>query len=201
MRWHSFSAQDFARAVGVGIGVSILTAAVMVTALKSGVSPLPKPLGLAFAETVLGRPLPLPMGLLFHTAWVTAFSVIYVGLFRDALTFVRALALGAVLWILVLVFFFPLVGWGFLGLAVTPKLIAASAVPHILFAVLLWGACRLAFQPSPTARSVSGKLSGEPLRRKKATHSGMPAFCRPFIVYHFYRRSRPALAERHSLFD
>ena len=94
--------------------VSILTAAVMVIALKSGVSPLPKPLGLAFAETVLGRPLPVPVGLLFHTVWVTTFSVIYVGLFRDELTFLRALALGAALWILVLVFFFPVVGWGIL---------------------------------------------------------------------------------------
>ena len=151
MKWHALSSRDWLRAVGVGIGVSILTAAVMVTALKSGVSPLPKPLGLAFAETVLGRPLPLPVGLLFHTAWVTAFSVIYVGLFRDALTFLRALGLGLALWILVLVFFFPVVGWGFLGLAVTPKLIVASAAPHLLFAVFLWGLCRIAFRAGPVS--------------------------------------------------
>jgi len=136
------------RAIGVGIGVAVLTAAVMVTALKSGVSPLPKPLGLAFAETVLGRTLPLPVGLLFHTVWVTAFSVIYVGLFRDALTFLRALELGLALWVVVLVFFFPIVGWGFLGLAVTPKLIVAAAVPHLLFAVFLWALCQWAFRAS-----------------------------------------------------
>lgn len=146
MKWHWLSPQEWARAVGVGIGVAILTAAIMVTALKSGVSPLPKPLGLAFAETVLSHPLPLPVGLLFHTVWVTAFSVIYVGLFRDALTFLRALGLAAALWVLVLVFFFPVVGWGFFGLAVTPKLIVASAVPHLLFAIFLWGLCRLAFR-------------------------------------------------------
>lgn len=146
MRWHPLSRQDWARAIGVGIGVTVLTAAVMVTALKSGISPLPKPLGLAFAETVLGRTLPLPVGLLFHAAWVIAFSVIYVGLFRDALTFLRALGLAAVLWFLVLVIFFPLVGWGFFGLAVTPKLIVASAVPHLLFAIFLWGLCKLAFR-------------------------------------------------------
>jgi hypothetical protein len=156
MKWHALSSQDWARAVGVGVGVAILTAAVMVTALKSGVSPLPEPLGLAFAETVLGRPLPLPVGLLFHTVWVTAFSVIYVGLFRDALTFLRALGLAAALWILVLVFFFPVVGWGFVGLAVTPKLIVASAVPHLLFAIFLWGLCRLAFQV-PNSRRVAGR--------------------------------------------
>ena len=81
--------------------------------MKAGVSPLPKSLGLAFAETILGRTLPLPVGLLFHTVWVTTFSVLYVVLFRDALTFVRALELGLALWLFVLVFFFPVVGWGF----------------------------------------------------------------------------------------
>ena len=145
MKWHRLSPQDWMRALAVGAGVAALTAAVMVTALKSGVSPLPEPLGLAFAETVVGRPLPLPVGLLFHTVWVIAFSVIYVGLFRDALTLPRALLLGAALWLLVLVLFFPAVGWGFFGLAVTPKLIVAAAVPHLLFAIFLWGLCRLAF--------------------------------------------------------
>ena len=145
MKWHRLSWPNRTRAIGVGVGVSILTAAIMVTALKSGISPLPKPLGLAFAETLLGRTLPLPVGLLFHTAWVTAGSVIYVGLFLNALTLLRALALAITLWLLVLVVFFPVVGWGFLGLAVTPKLIIASAVPHLLFATFLWGLCKLAF--------------------------------------------------------
>lgn len=117
----------------------------MVTGLKTGVSPLPEPLGLAFAETVFGTRLPLPVGLLFHTVWVTVFSVVYVALFREALTFMRAFWLAAALWLLTLVFFFPLVGWGFFGLAVTPKLIVAAAAAHLLFAVFLWGLSRLAF--------------------------------------------------------
>jgi hypothetical protein len=89
--------------------------------------------------------LPLPVGLLFHVAWVALFSAVYVVLFRDALTFMRAFWLAFALWILTLVFFFPIVGWGFLGLAVTPKLMIASAVPHLLFAVFLWGLCKLSF--------------------------------------------------------
>ena len=145
MKWHSLTGQDYVRAIAIGIGVSILTAAFMAATLKAGVSPLPKSLGLAFAETVLRRPLPLPVGLLFHAVWVTAFSVIYVGLFRDALTFGRALLLGFLLWIFVLVFFFPVVGWGLLGLAVSPKLIIGAALPHLLFAVILWGGSWWAF--------------------------------------------------------
>jgi hypothetical protein len=145
MKWHALDGADWAKAIGIGIGVSILTAAFMLATFKAGISPLPKSLGLAFAETVLHRPLPLPVGLLFHTVWTTACCVAFVGFYRDALTFLRALGLGIALWLLVLVVFFPVVGWGFFGLAVSPKLIVGAAIPHLLFAVLLWGGCRLAF--------------------------------------------------------
>lgn len=146
MKVHALDGHDWMRAIGVGIGVSVLTAAFMVITMKVGVSPLPKSLGLAFAETVLSRTLPLPVGLLFHTFWVTAFAVLYVLLFRDALTFARALTLGTALWLLVLVFFFPVVGWGFLGLAIGPRIIIGSAIPHFLFAFFLWGLCWWAFR-------------------------------------------------------
>jgi hypothetical protein len=144
---HRLTAKDLLKAVGVGVATAVLLSAVMVPAMRLGVSPLPKPLGLAFAETVLGRPLPLPVGLLFHVAYVTVWSVAFVAVFRDRLSLRRALLLGAVLWLAVLVVFFPLVGWGVFGLGVGPKLIVASLVPHLLFGIVLWGLCRLAFRP------------------------------------------------------
>lgn len=151
MKSHALDGEDWAKAIGIGIAVSILTAAFMVATMKEGISPLPKSLGLAFAEAVLRRPLPLPVGLLFHTVWTTAFSALYVILFRDALTFMRAFWLGVLLWLLVLVFFFPVVGWGLFGLGVGAKLIVGAAIPHLLFAVLLWGLCRVVFRQSRPA--------------------------------------------------
>ncbi len=147
MRMPILTPKELLKAVGIGIVTAVLLSAVMVPAFKLGISPLPKPLGLAFAETLLGAPLPLPVGLLFHVVYVTAWSVVYVALFRDRLTFRHALVLGFVLWVVVLVVFFPVVGWGLLGLGVSPKLIVASLVPHVLFAVFLWGLCRLTFRP------------------------------------------------------
>ena len=130
--------RSWIRAIIVGIAVSVVTAAVMVSLLKAGVSPFPKPPSLAFAETLLGRSLPLPIGLLFHTAYVTFWSVIFVRYFpRRSLT--MALALAGILWLIILAVFFPIVGWGFAGLNVSPKLIPASFVPHLLFGLLLWG--------------------------------------------------------------
>jgi hypothetical protein len=153
MKIHSLDGRHWVKAMGVGLGVSILTAAFMVATIKAGASPLPKSLGLAFAETVLGRTLPLPVGLLFHIAWVTTFSVLYVVISRDALTFARAFGLGIALWLVVLIFFFPVVGWGFFGLSVGPKLIVGAAIPHFLFALFLWGLSRLAFKAAVLAPS------------------------------------------------
>lgn len=147
MRLDSLDLRDWLKAVAVGIGTAVVLSAIMVPALKLGVSPLPRPLGLAFAETLFGRPLPLPVGLLFHIAWVTAWSVVFVVFCRDNPSFRNALVLGLGLWVLVLVGFFPLVGWGFLGLAVGPALIVGALVPHLLFAAVLWSLCRVAFRP------------------------------------------------------
>jgi hypothetical protein len=153
MKIRFLSARDWGKAIAVGIGVSILTAAFMLATMKAGISPLPKSLGLAFAEAILGRTLPLPIGLLFHTIWVTTFSVLYIVIFRDALTFIRALGLGATLWLFVLIFFYPVVGWGYFGLAVGPKLIIGAAIPHLLFALFLWALSRWAFRGARLAYS------------------------------------------------
>jgi hypothetical protein len=139
---------ELVKAGAVGIVTALLLTAVMVPAMKFGFSPMPKPLSLAFAETVLGRALPLPVGLMFHIGYVALWSIAYVSLCRDDLSLTKALVLGGLLWIGVLLVFFPIVGWGFLGLAISPKLIVGSFIPHVLFAVFLWGLCRVVFKAS-----------------------------------------------------
>lgn len=148
LRLNKLPVSELTKAGGVGIVTALLLTAVMVPAMKFGFSSMPKPLGLAFAETVLGRALPLPVGLLFHILYVAFWSIAYVSLFRDDLSLTKALVLGGLLWIGVLLVFFPIVGWGFLGLAISPKLIVGSLVPHVLFAVFLWGLCRVVFKAS-----------------------------------------------------
>ena len=151
MRLHDLSAREWGKALGVGVVNAVLLSAVMVPLFRAGISPLPKPLGLAFAERVLGGSLPLPVGLLFHVAYVAFWSMAFVAFLRESLSLRNALTLALVLWIGVLVVFFPVVGWGFLGLGVGPRLIVASAVPHLLFGLFLWGLCRFAFPPASAA--------------------------------------------------
>lgn len=151
MELQKLAPRDWGKALGLGIANGVALSVIMVTMARLGVSPLPKPLGLAFAETLAGRSLPLPVGLLFHLAYVTVWSMAFVAVFRQALTLRNALLLALVLWIGVLVIFFPVVGWGFLGLGVGPQLIPGSFMPHLLFGLFLWGLCRLAFPASPAA--------------------------------------------------
>lgn len=137
--------RDIAKAFGVGIGTSLILSAISVPMFLTGISPLPEPPSLAFAETLFGTTLPLPVGLLFHIAYVTTWSMFFVWVSRENLSFVRALILALGLWIVTLVVMFPFIGWGFLGLSVGPKLIIAALIPHLLFAAALWGMCRLVF--------------------------------------------------------
>lgn len=146
MQVHQLSPREWAKAAGTGIANGLLLSAVMVPLNLAGISPFPKPVGLAFAETLLGGPLPLPLGLAFHLVWVTFWSMAFVAVWRDRLTLGRALILAAVLWVGALVVFFPVIGWGVLGLGIGPQLMLAAAVPHLLFGLFLWGLCRVAFR-------------------------------------------------------
>lgn len=139
------SGNELAKAVGVGVATALILSAVMVPAFLAGLPPMPKPPSLAFAETIFGPDLPLPIGLIFHVIYVTFWSVIFVWVFRGRLSLFRALGLALALWVVALVAFFPINGWGLLGLGVSPKLIPAALVPHLLFAVVLWGLCRIVF--------------------------------------------------------
>ncbi len=134
--------QHGGKALVLGIINAVLLSAIMVPATLSGISPLPQPPSLAFAETLIGRPLPLPVGLLFHVAYVVFWSVVFVAAAYPRLTLARAAGLGLALWGIALIVFFPVIGWGLLGLGVSPALIAASLAPHALFSVFLWGLCR-----------------------------------------------------------
>jgi len=143
MTLQKMTSKDYIKAIVVGIATAAILSLVMIPMFKMGISPMPKPLGLAFAQFLLGE-VPLPVGIVFHVAYVSFWSLVYVALFKKR-TFLNALWLGLGLWVLVLVLFFPLVGWGFLGLAVSPKLIIGSLFPHLLFSIALWGISRRIF--------------------------------------------------------
>lgn len=133
---------QWGKAAGLGLLNGIALAIIMVVALNSGVSPLPKPLALAFVDTLTGQNMPLPLGLMFHLAYVTFWTMVYAAWAYPRFNLGKALAIGLALWVFLLVVFLPVVGWGFLGLAVGPKLIVVFLINHLLFAGFAWALCR-----------------------------------------------------------
>ncbi len=131
------------KAIGVGVLVSLLLSAIMVPLNLFGLAPFPSPPSLAFAQTVFGADLPMPVGLLFHVVYVTFWSYIYITYFSEPNSFAKTFLLAVILWAIVLVVFFPLIGWGIAGTAISPQLIIAAAVPHLLFAIFLWGGVKV----------------------------------------------------------
>ena len=133
------------RGVALGLVNGILLSLIMVPAFLAGIPPMPEPPSLAFAEALLGEGLPMPVGLAFHLAYVTFWSAVWVVWDHPQLRLATAFALAALLWAIALVVFFPINGWGLLGLSVSPMLIPGALVPHVLFALLLWALGRLFF--------------------------------------------------------
>ena len=143
MTHRQMTAKDYGKAIGVGIATAIILSLIIVPANQAGFLPMPRPLSLAFAQLLFGD-VPLVVGLLFHLLYVTFWSVIYLRVFTQP-TFFNALYLAVGLWLLVLVLFFPIIGWGLFGLAVGPMLMVAALIPHLLFAIVLWGLSRFTF--------------------------------------------------------
>lgn len=134
------------RGIGAGLLTGILAAVVMIVLKKNGFSPVPMPLGLAFADTLLHKHLPLPIGLVFHLAYVTFWGTAFVLFAHPRLTLARIAALSAALYLFAMAVFVPVVGWGFFGAAVGPRVAGGLAITHALFGLFLWLSCRLLFR-------------------------------------------------------
>ena len=147
MHASNWQTRDWIKAIGVGVGTAVIPSLFMVPMFQLGLSPMPAPPSLVFAESLLGTELPMPAGLVFHLAYVVFWALVFTGLFAKR-NLSTALGLGGVLWLVVLFGFFPAFGWGMAGTAISVKLIPASFIPHLLFALALWGFTRLAFPES-----------------------------------------------------
>lgn len=134
------------KAIAAGLVAGSIVSIITLPLIRAGVLPMPESLATAFAQTVLGHHTE-PLGLIFASLYVGAWSVAYVALFRR--TIANAVALALALWVVSLVFFFPFVGWGLLGLEQGPGVMGAMLVPHLMFAAVLWIVCRWTFGPDP----------------------------------------------------
>ena len=136
------------RGIAAGLLTGILAAVVMIALKKNGFSPVPMPLGLAFADTLLHKHLPLPVGLAFHLAYVTFWGTAFVLFAHPRFTPGRIAALSLALYLFALMVFVPIVGWGLFGAAAGPRIALGLAITHALFGLFLWLSCKALFRKS-----------------------------------------------------
>lgn len=134
------------RGIAAGFLTGVLAAVVMIALKKNGFSPVPMPLGLAFADTLLHKHLPLPVGLIFHLAYVTFWGTVFVLFAHPRLTLGRIAVLSLALYLFALFVFVPVVGWGFFGAEVGPRVAGGLAITHALFGFFLWICCKILFR-------------------------------------------------------
>lgn len=143
---------DAAKALAAGLLAGLFLSGLIAAASKTGISPLPKPLCVAFMESALHRPIGFATGLAFHVAWVAFWSFFYVFLFWNSLTLIGASVFALILWLLSMLFFFPAVGWGYFGWKIGPLASVDAAVSYSLFAVVVWAINHWVFGIGPIWR-------------------------------------------------
>jgi len=147
---------DLLVAAVVGVGVALSLAALMVVAQVTHLSPLPAPLGVAFAKTVLpsgslGDHGLLWVGLGLHVAYVTSATVAYVAVLRSRLGGVAAFGWALGLWVFAGVVFAPLVGWGLFASGTGAGGFVNLLAVHLAYGAFLWAGGWVAFRETAPA--------------------------------------------------
>lgn len=165
------------KAAIVGLAGSLVMLAVMKPLIAMGVAPFNVPPSAAFLIK-LGLP-PTPLALLVHLGYGATMSVVLYALARDEVNVGRGLALACILWLIMMMVYSPIIGWGLFGfgaaasalpaanplhLAPGPKYLVATLVLHALYGVTigglgqLWiGRQRKASRPTAEERRAAGQ--------------------------------------------
>ncbi len=113
----------------------------MLVGFLTGAAPMPRPIPEAVVSLVVGDVAP-PIRMLSAVSAHLFYGGVFGALLAvtvDRMSARTGLALGVALWIAMGVVVLPLVGWGFFGVGVTPKIAAATLVLHLIYGgVLGW---------------------------------------------------------------
>lgn len=146
----------FLTGVGWGIVATATMSAVMLIGMRTGLSPMPKPIPAAIVGRLGGSGLPEPamMALagLAHLAYGGFWGGALAALVREV-SLKAGLVLGFVLWLVMQVVVLPVLGWGLFGVSVAPAIAGATLVLHLVYGGVLGGLLERASTPSSAARS------------------------------------------------
>ena len=123
----------------VGVLATIGMSVPMILATVAGVAPMPEPIPRAIAKSILGPATALPAIMALAVISHLAYGGFWAAVLRSiaSITWKSGLLLGIALWLLMQVLVLPWLGWGFFGIAITPKIAVATLVLHLIYGALV----------------------------------------------------------------
>lgn len=143
------SKANILRSGAAGLIAGIVMFIPMVYLVKiAGAAPFNIPPSAALLKS-LSLPHQPPIAPILHFLYGIAAAIVFVALFQNNLTLFKALAFSGVMWLILMLVFSPIIGWGVFGTADTsnlpqalqlgakPKFIIVTLVMHIIYALVM----------------------------------------------------------------
>ena len=133
-------------AIGFGWGLvaTLAMSILMIIAVATGLSPMPKPIPAAMVGKVMGgvvgegipQPAIVALAVASHFAYGGFWGAVLAALTRPV-TLWKGIGLGVILWLIMQLAVLPFLGWGLFGLAITPLIAVATLVLHLVYGATL----------------------------------------------------------------
>jgi hypothetical protein len=136
------------KAIVVGAVASLVMALIMMVAISQEIAPFSLPPSAAFSHK-LGLPAQ-PTGIIVHFVYGMFLSLVFVYLFRETISFTKGVGFSIVIWLVMMLVFSPIIGWGVFGLnasygepgdmlylASMIKYIVATLTMHLIYGALI----------------------------------------------------------------
>ncbi len=136
-------AKRLAVGFGWGMAATLAMSAVMITGYATGIAPMPSPIPEAVVSRILEvvgveapRPAVMILAIASHLAYGGVAGAVLAALTRPV-TVWRGLGWGVLLWLIMDLVVLPLLGWGFFGAAIAPRIAVATLVLHLVYGFTL----------------------------------------------------------------
>lgn len=134
--------------VRAGLLATLVITVLMLIGKLTGLSPVPRPIPVALLAWVLRGAVPrlvlLVLGLLAHFVYGGVAGAVFAGVLRRFANLWSGLAFGVLLWLVMGLYWLPLLHWGAFGNTVNPSVWLATLVLHLVYGLVLgWGVPRM----------------------------------------------------------
>ena len=102
-------------------------------------SPIPAAIvnkGLGLLGVGLPMPLIMPLAAVAHLSYGGVWGAVLAALTRPV-TIWKGIGLGIFLWFIMQIVVLPLLGWGFFGVSITPRIAVATLILHLVYGTVL----------------------------------------------------------------